>query len=634
MTHKMPMARFTYSFRMKLMAFLFLGMHAFDLWAEPRFERVSLIQVGGEVSALALSPDGQTLVTVSGAAPPVLWDAASGRRIAELRVREAVQGTMVFSPDGNWLATRHEANRIRVWRIKERDAYAPRLDRPYAEIEPTSREEKEGKNIINGGFQEWAYTAMTFSHDSRTLFIGISRGFLQTWDVERRRITGQSVYGGPPWRLAIRGLYTPPGPGVLVLQAASLNNATQAVHRLRWFDENLRAHEVTDSDVDVEKIAFGLAGREAWIVGRKSGMPALLQARLDSPAPKAAIVQVPADFPLDPASRNPVVFTEGALLGIHDDDDTHSMLSLLETKTQVPLRGFVEAPVSSPGKRPLHLWSSGGRFLVQASGTEVAVFRVQGMEASADWARAVVTADHALAAYQAGFGSAAVEQFQEAIAIDASALWRRSFGPVATRAGMPPVVAGEIAVKVHHQAKAEKVDGRWSDKTRVAESAFAHALYAVAAGQPAIAQATLAYLQALDAAGSAQDALTRDGRGSSYVAALEALILAAGGKVDDAYARLLRQRDFDSGVAQAISVGAGIGPAESAHGSARPWAPLYADPKRLAFVLKIEEAKLREVIREQELQPEEKIPPQPYPGLDGVIVHPPAERPPALELKK
>ncbi|GAB1488472.1 hypothetical protein MASR2M8_09170 [Opitutaceae bacterium] len=627
-------AWFTFFFRIKSMAFLFLGMLAFDLRAEAQFERVGLIRAAGEVTALALSPDERTLVTVVGAAAPVLWDTANGSKLAELRVREAVHGQMVFSPDGAWLATRHEGNRIRVWRIKERDTYATRLDRPYAEIEPTSREEKEGKNIINGGFQDWAYTAIAFSHDSRTLYIGISRGFVQTWDIERRRMTGQSVYGGPPWRLAIDGLYTPPGPGVLVLQGSSLNNSSQGIHRLRWLDENLRAHDVTESGVDVEKIAFGRAGREAWIVARENGTPALLRVRFDLPAPKAVAVPVPANFPLNPESRTPVVFTEGGLLGIHDDDDTHSMISLLETKSPTPLPGFVEAPIASPGKIPIHVWSPGGRLLVQASGVDVAVFQVRDMDATAAWARAVITADHAIAAYQAGFGAAAVEQIREAVAIDPLALWRRSFGALATRAGMPPAVAGEVAVKVHHLAKADEVNGRWANKSLVAESAYTHALYAVAAGQPALARATLAYLQELDSGADGPASLTRDTAGASYVAALEALVLAAEGRTDDAYGRLLRQREFDPEVAGAISAGLGLDGPDAAPYVAEPWAPLYADPKRLAFVLKVDEARLREVMRIHELRPEEKILPQPYPGLDGAFVQPPAARPPALELKR
>ena len=60
------------------------------------------------------SPDGKTVLTVSGDRTPKLWDAATGKLKAIL---DHTKGSHygVFSPDGRWVATESDDDDIRIW---------------------------------------------------------------------------------------------------------------------------------------------------------------------------------------------------------------------------------------------------------------------------------------------------------------------------------------------------------------------------------------------------------------------------------------------------------------------------------------------------------------------------------------
>lgn len=60
------------------------------------------------------SPDGQTVLTVSGDRTPKLWDAATGTLKARLEHDQGSRGA-VFSPNGRWVATDSYDGNIRIW---------------------------------------------------------------------------------------------------------------------------------------------------------------------------------------------------------------------------------------------------------------------------------------------------------------------------------------------------------------------------------------------------------------------------------------------------------------------------------------------------------------------------------------
>ena len=76
---------------------------------------------GAWVTALAFSPDGQTLATVGGETllyrPGYvkLWDVATGQEKANLEGHAACVWAVAFSPDGKWLATASYDRQVKLW---------------------------------------------------------------------------------------------------------------------------------------------------------------------------------------------------------------------------------------------------------------------------------------------------------------------------------------------------------------------------------------------------------------------------------------------------------------------------------------------------------------------------------------
>lgn len=252
---------------------------------------------------------------------------------------------------------------------------------------------------------------------------------------------------------------------------------------------------------------------------------------------------------------------------------------------------------------------------------EVALYRVENMSPEAAWARALSLADRAMEAYANGFGEAAVDQFLQAIEIDHESLRDRIYFIRLARAGMPHRLSGEI---IWREFEACVRDQKLN---RIRLYALHHALFAIAAGQPTLARATLDYLKDQDADSAPGNRLADDRYQSSYLAAIEALLLAVEGQRDAAYGRLLQHGPFEAQFVYMMTAG---NDGHDTWFSAKPWAPLFADTKRLGFVLKLEESDLQSVIRRHGLEPDATVTPQPYPGLDGRLVLPPPAQPPPL----
>jgi WD40 repeat protein len=75
-----------------------------------------LCRLEGVSSYFALSPDGQSVVTVG--TDPRLWEVATGKVRARLRGHTDVVWSAAFSPDGRWLATGSQDTTVLIWDVQ------------------------------------------------------------------------------------------------------------------------------------------------------------------------------------------------------------------------------------------------------------------------------------------------------------------------------------------------------------------------------------------------------------------------------------------------------------------------------------------------------------------------------------
>ncbi|MEO3801108.1 serine/threonine-protein kinase [Nonomuraea sp. B1E8] len=140
------------------------------VWEVAGARQVTSIDAGGDVLAVALSPDGGTLATARGSALET-WDVREGRRI---KVYEGAGDlALAFSPDGSTLAAGANLLDLRTGRIAPLDLAAARNARTTP-------------------------TALAFSPDGRTLAFGLDGGRVLLWDVHERAPRGTIGAGTTP----------------------------------------------------------------------------------------------------------------------------------------------------------------------------------------------------------------------------------------------------------------------------------------------------------------------------------------------------------------------------------------------------------------------------------------------------
>lgn len=95
------------------------GFRTVKLWRRPASTRTREIPIGAVVTAVAVSPNGQTLATAGADNAIKLWNLADGAAGKVLAGHAAAVHSLAFSADGAKLASASEDKTIRVWNLAD-----------------------------------------------------------------------------------------------------------------------------------------------------------------------------------------------------------------------------------------------------------------------------------------------------------------------------------------------------------------------------------------------------------------------------------------------------------------------------------------------------------------------------------
>ncbi|WP_169789144.1 protein kinase family protein [Nonomuraea candida] len=172
------------------------------VWEVAGGRQVAAIEAGGDVPAVALSPDGRTLATARGGTLET-WDVLTGRRLKTYE--GAGDLALAFSPDGATLAAGAGLLDLATGRVTPLD--------PAGGAAPSG---VSGETVPPGGD---APTALAFSPDGRRLALGLEGGRVLLVDVRERRTIGAVETGTAP----VEELRFSPGGDLLAVDAARMS---------------------------------------------------------------------------------------------------------------------------------------------------------------------------------------------------------------------------------------------------------------------------------------------------------------------------------------------------------------------------------------------------------------------------
>jgi len=126
--------------------------------------------LGHDVESAEYSPDGSHLLVLAGTLE--LWDVKSGTFVERLADRMDPVGTLLFSPDGQMLASRHSDGVLRLWRVAD-GAVLHRLD---GDAELDISFEDRGSVVAIA-------SSLAFAPNEDTLAIARGRDGFSYWDI-------------------------------------------------------------------------------------------------------------------------------------------------------------------------------------------------------------------------------------------------------------------------------------------------------------------------------------------------------------------------------------------------------------------------------------------------------------------
>lgn len=137
-----------------------------SLWDIEKMQRLNEVSVTNSARSVAISPDGQRVVTGGFSGAMILYDATTLKPIRTFNAHRGMIATVVFSGDGQLLASAGADEIIRIWDATNWTLINSLRGHP---------------NVI---------FAVAFSPDQRQLISGDKDGEVKLWSIERKRNEG------------------------------------------------------------------------------------------------------------------------------------------------------------------------------------------------------------------------------------------------------------------------------------------------------------------------------------------------------------------------------------------------------------------------------------------------------------
>jgi WD40 repeat protein len=197
-------------------------------WAQPAARPVDadarvLPAAGGELFALAFSPDSRIVAGGGGDSAVSLWDAGTGQLLGTLRGHAGPVRALLFTRDGKRLASGSDDRTIRVWDVAAR-AHGRTIGGHFGAV--TALALSPDQQLLASGSQNGSLRilefatgretramkrgfatlhAAAFAGDGRSLLTGSSDGRISVWDVASGQERGLTGHTG-----AVRGVALSP----------------------------------------------------------------------------------------------------------------------------------------------------------------------------------------------------------------------------------------------------------------------------------------------------------------------------------------------------------------------------------------------------------------------------------------
>lgn len=150
--------------------------HRISVLRLPRGEEVTTFRLNeGDVTALAISPDGSLIAAGDDEGKIIVWNTRTAFPIVTFHVLEKAVENLTFSPKGSMLASAFKFD-----------------DKVFVYALP------EGKLVGKFPWNKWGVRCIAFSSDSTLLAIGAGDGTVRIWDLNDRRLLQNAKTGSSP----------------------------------------------------------------------------------------------------------------------------------------------------------------------------------------------------------------------------------------------------------------------------------------------------------------------------------------------------------------------------------------------------------------------------------------------------